>query len=372
MKTGILSMQMVDNYGSLLQAYGLKKIVESLGSSVEFIDIKKIEEDYVLTDSIEKYHFDESEEKTRLQKLFDKKIFVRLRNKVTIKLFKQKCRKFRIKELEISKKSTEYDLCIIGSDEVFNCLNAGWWGYTSQLFGNVSEAKKIITYAASCGATKFKDLPEIIKTSINRAICNISKISVRDNNTYDFMKEFGVVEIERNLDPVLIYDFDTEVMNAKFPRLPKHYCVIYSYSYRFYQEKEINTILEFCDKYNLTPIAIQGEQTWCKKFIACNPFECLKVFAHADFVITDTFHGTIFSAKYANKFAVIIRDSNANKLEDLIKKIGIEKHVLRDISYIESIYNVNKDKDAINKILKTEQIHTIKFLKKYINEDQKG
>ena len=34
-------MQMVDNYGSLLQAYGLKKIVESLGSSVEFIDIEK-------------------------------------------------------------------------------------------------------------------------------------------------------------------------------------------------------------------------------------------------------------------------------------------------------------------------------------------
>ena len=52
MKACILSMQKIDNYGSLLQAYGLKKIIESMGCSVEFIDIEKIEEDYRLLGNI--------------------------------------------------------------------------------------------------------------------------------------------------------------------------------------------------------------------------------------------------------------------------------------------------------------------------------
>ena len=49
MIVGILSMQKVDNLGSLLQAYGLKKVLESLGSETEFMDIKKIDEDYNLS-----------------------------------------------------------------------------------------------------------------------------------------------------------------------------------------------------------------------------------------------------------------------------------------------------------------------------------
>lgn len=38
MKIGILSMQRIVNYGSFLQAYGLKKTVEKLGHEVEFVD----------------------------------------------------------------------------------------------------------------------------------------------------------------------------------------------------------------------------------------------------------------------------------------------------------------------------------------------
>ena len=41
MKICILSMQKVNNYGSVLQAYSLKKNIENLGHTVDFIDIKK-------------------------------------------------------------------------------------------------------------------------------------------------------------------------------------------------------------------------------------------------------------------------------------------------------------------------------------------
>ena len=45
MKVCILSMQKVQNFGSLLQSYSLKKIIESLGHEVSFIDIEPIPED---------------------------------------------------------------------------------------------------------------------------------------------------------------------------------------------------------------------------------------------------------------------------------------------------------------------------------------
>lgn len=37
-KVGIMSMQRIINYGSFLQAYGLKKVIEGLGYEVEFVD----------------------------------------------------------------------------------------------------------------------------------------------------------------------------------------------------------------------------------------------------------------------------------------------------------------------------------------------
>ena len=48
MKVCILSMQKIQNFGSLLQAYGLKKMIEDLGHEVYFLDIKKIDADYEL------------------------------------------------------------------------------------------------------------------------------------------------------------------------------------------------------------------------------------------------------------------------------------------------------------------------------------
>ena len=56
---------------------------------------------------------------------------------------------FRADHLRINQKSDRYDLCVIGSDEVFNCLSTGGWGFTSQLFGNVPEADSVITYEKS-------------------------------------------------------------------------------------------------------------------------------------------------------------------------------------------------------------------------------
>lgn len=367
MKVCILSMQKVNNMGSLLQAYSLKKNIESIGCEVEFIDIKKIDEDYILLGNYVQDYSNEYErmdiigEISKLNKYFFYRLRAKKLEKYQLRLFNN----FRVQYLKILEKSGKYDVCVIGSDEVFNCLNAGYWGFTSQLFGNVAEADKVITYAASCGATKYKDLPESVAKKIKETYKNISSFSVRDYNTHEFVSSLTEKNINDNFDPVLVYDFSKDIQNIEIPVVPDHYCIIYSYKNRIYNKKEVKGILDFCKRHSLTPVAIGSSQFWIKHYIVCTPFQCLKLFQKADFVITDTFHGTIFSIKYANRFAVLIRKSNQNKLLDLVKKLDIKKHVINTFSDLEKVYSIDKN-PAINYIINKEKVKTIEYLRRNI------
>ena len=100
-----------------------------------------------------------------------------------------------------------------------------------------------------------------------------------------------------------------------------------------------------------------------KNYVVCDPFQCLKIFQNADFVVTDTFHGTIFSAKYSRRFAVLARKSNKNKLLDLVKRIGVEEHLMTRMGELEQVYAREHDKITFKNLIEQEKCKTIKYLK---------
>lgn len=369
MKVCILSMQQIDNMGSLLQSYALKTIIERLGNEVEFIDIEKRKEDYDLLGDYRQKYQEEREKDGLLGKLekIDRYALKRLRIKSRSKEQGLTFDKFRTDYLNINKRSGQYDICVIGSDEVFNCLNSGAWGFTSQLFGNVSEANKVITYAASCGSTRYDELPKKIADRIRETFAHVAAFSVRDANTHEFVAKLtdkGIdKEITDNLDPVLVYNFDNEVEQAALPEMPEHYCIVYSYYNRIHTPEEIKAIKRFCKEHRLTPIAIGAPQFWINDYIVCSPFQCLKIFKESDFVITDTFHGTIFAAKYAKRFAILVRDSNKNKLLDLVEKIGMKEHLMSDITEIEKKYMTTNNTELFYEIIDLEIEKTLCYLR---------
>ena len=105
---------------------------------------------------------------------------------------------------------------------------------------------------------------------------------------------------------------------------------------------------------------------WLKNYVAVSPFEMLKIFQNADFIITDTFHGTIFSEKFNGHFAVLYRDSNKNKLSDLVKKINAENHVITDFSKLDEAYKVYRERTNVQKLVKKQREISMEYLKKYI------
>ena len=289
-------------------------------------------------------------------------------------LFKEKKQKrifdlFRREYLEINKSFSKYDVCIIGSDEVFNCLTPSKWGFTSQLFGNVPEARKIITYAASCGTTTYKELPVSVRERIRETFKRVDAFSVRDNNTYEFVDKLCKKSVSINLDPVLVGNFDTEMALEKITKKKRPICLIYAYGDRIHDENDIRSIKKFCKKKNMQIIAVGAPQKWADRYLVLNPFQLLELFKLSSFVITDTFHGTIFSIKYADKYSIIVRNSNSNKLCDLVNRLKQTDHVIKDFSNLDSIYDIKKNTEVIDKILEEEFENTRSYLKENLYQE---
>jgi hypothetical protein len=361
-------MQRIPNFGSLLQSYSLKKNLEQIGYEVYFIDIMKNEEDNKLLNGNCDDFSDECDRKngvlSKLSKL-DRYVLnrINIRKRADMQDFKfDEFRKsiLRIKD-EDNKKS--YDACIIGSDEVFNCKGASHWGFTSQLFGNVCQASNVITYAASCGSTLYESLPIAVQEKIRHTFMQVSGFSVRDENTNSFVSNLTNKPVYNHMDPVVIESFDEEIAASRLPdKLPDHFCIVYSYYNRIHDKAEIRAIQEFCKRKKLKLVTVGAPQMWIKNHLVLTPFEMLKVFQKADFVITDTFHGTIFSAKFTKRFATMTRVSNKNKLLDLVYKLGIEKHLISSMDQLSEVYNYEKNQNIVNDISTKERFRAMHYL----------
>ena len=120
MKTGhhkvcILSMQRIDNMGSVLQAYSLKRILENIGCDVDFMDIRPNDGDNALLGGKQLDFSSEKDGKGFAGKI-DEYTFNRAIIKAKSIIEKAFFQDFRKKYLNIEKTSTYYDFCVIGSD----------------------------------------------------------------------------------------------------------------------------------------------------------------------------------------------------------------------------------------------------------------
>lgn len=352
-------MQKVINYGSFLQAYALKRTLEGMNHECHFIDIKpgrKLTADNQTSRSAGRLSY--------LLKRLDKNIIKRIDHYLFIKKREKRFVNEFFPVLGIGNEpqyDSSYDMVVIGSDEVFNCARNAPWGFAKTLLGEGLKTDRIITYAASCGHTTLKALDEYgIKAEVEKAMSNIASISVRDENTKEFAEAITGKSVTENIDPTLIYDFD-ELIPEGIPY--KDYILIYGYNNRIKDAETIKEIKAFAAKNNKKVISAGVYQEWCDKNICCTPFELLAYFKGADYVITDTFHGTVFSIKYNKNFATIIRDSNKEKLGYLLKKFGLSSREIKNIKDLEVILNKKPEFDPVNEIIKKETCKAIEFLK---------
>ena len=367
-KVGILSMQRIKNYGSILQAYALKKIIEELGNEVEFVDYH-VGEPVIIDDEKKK----NDKIGKALQTLEGDAPFFQ---KIQYINHKRNFGKKYYKLLNLTEEpnyNPQLDVLVIGSDEVFNCIQANRnVGYSLELFGKDNNAKKVITYAASFGNTTIEKLKKYHKENeIADLLKNMNAISVRDENSGKIIKELTNKDVTFNLDPVLAYDYINKCNKIPEISIKEKYLIVYAYSNRI-SDEESKYIKEYAKKRDLKVYAIGGAQKCADKFIDCSPFEVLAYFKNAEMVITDTFHGSIFSIINHKKFVTIVRKSvgtaygNEEKLTDLLEKLNLKQRIMYDMEEIEEKLAENIDYNKTDKIIFDERKKTVQYLEENI------
>lgn len=364
---GILSMQRIYNYGSFLQAYGLKSLLESLGCDVQFVDyepgeclVKSNSSKRGLARKVEKalevFHYDAS--------IGDKLAFIRYKRTYASRFYPL---------LGITEKpnlNPELDLLVIGSDEVFNCVqdNANV-GFTPALFGAGANAKRKVTYAASFGNTTLEKLERYGKRDeVAGYLGSLNALSTRDANTGSIVEVLTGNSPTYNLDPVLAYDYFADCEQIPKAVDESNYMIAYGYSGRLSAE-ECAAVRKYADDRGLKVLNIGGVQGVCDRFVDCSPFDVLAYFKHAEAVVTDTFHGTIFSTIAHTPFATFVRSSgygNSEKLTDLLNRLGLGNRAAASVESLASTLDASIDWTEIDSVVNAGRAAAIEYLEQQV------
>lgn len=364
---GIMSMQRIANYGSFLQAYALKSMIEELGHSVQFVDY------HVCPPVIS----DDSESSNKLTRMVKKgletfRFHAPLSHKLAFISYKRNYASKYLPLLGITEEpnyNPSLDCMVIGSDEVFNCIQKNTnVGFSPELFGASNNADKVITYAASFGNTTIDKLREYGKAEeITRYLNDIDAISVRDGNSGSIVRELTSREPIYHLDPVLAYDYFGKCNRIPEINVGEKYLILYAYSGRI-TDAEADWIEAYAKRKNLKVYAIGGVQKCADRFIDCSPFEVLAYFKNAEEIITDTFHGSIFSVISQRPFTTIIRKSvgtgygNEEKLTDLLKRLGLTSRMTFNVKEAEHINQEKPDYADVQVCLEEQRERTKEYL----------
>lgn len=382
MKIGILSMQRIYNYGSWLQAYGLKKLIEeNRGVSVEFVD-------YHIEKPLYKNGFKHKNYWKQKIKVILIDFIASVKPLAKIMPDKDFFQTYRFRheywtKLGLTKKpnyTPELDILFVGSDEVFNCLQENIRvGYSEELLGANNKAKMLVTYAASFGNTTVGKINAFGKRQeISSYLKAFDKISVRDKNTLTVVTELTDIKPVSNMDPVLMYDFAEEMQNCTLTNeqkkiMSKPYMIVYAYPNRL-KEEEITKLKKFAKDNGLLIYGISGYQSYADEMIYDSPINILQYFRHAKFVVTDTFHGTIFSVINKRPFVTLVRKSvngsygNQEKLEDLLDKLKLSDRSSFDGADIVRILETPISYELTNQIMQCERQKTKDYLAEVIDE----
>lgn len=377
-KIGIITIVKANNYGAELQSYALQQKLNMLGYDAEIIDylfyknplFRKTQKakpvfKFSLKKQIKEFAF------IKLQNL--KNIFfrknVKLRNK-KFDLFHKENTRFSETFFTIDKlydTELHYDVYISGSDQIWN---PNLYSSLEPYFLTFApkDAKKI-SYASSFGISC---LPYQYIEKYKRWLEGYKAISVRENTGVKIIEQLGL-KSEWVLDPTLLLTKGEWTKIEKPVNVPDKYILIYELidsPYLKHLASDISKryghkVVKICkdaykpkDKNDFINISDAG------------PAEFIYLFNHANFIITNSFHGSAFSINFNKSFYVIIpknKDNNSRQ-KSILELFGLNDRIIYEG---QDINDINIDKinfDEINKELDTQRKLSLNFLKKNIDE----
>lgn len=357
---GIITHYDVHNHGAVLQLMALKKVLESENETYNAGALTFVKDLRYIEKSLQaKYNLSIKSLWVYAKYLLQKGLFKTLYN---FKKYRT-LNRFKSKNHLIlgGYGDSNIEIAIIGSDEVFSTKG----GISKEFFNIESPYQNVLSYAASFGNTTYNDLIEKQEFDyVKNGIKTISKVSVRDYNSYEILSRMDISG-QIVCDPVILYGYKQEIATAKKPNIGD-YILVYSYDNNM-NGSEVEKIKEYAKKKNLKIVSAGFYHKWCDRNINCDPLELLGYFKYADFVITDTFHGSVMSLITNANFMVTLRD-NTQKLKWLLQEYNLLDRISDKLNDIENLHLNPIDFTKVNDLIISNRENSLTWLRGAIGE----
>lgn len=363
MKTGILTFHCSDNYGAMLQAYGLKTFLKTIEPDTEIVPYEPF--------FMRGRHW--------LIPWYPGMSLIRMAgiavcNFLTLTpdhfIQKKRMKTFRtryltqglrpVRTLGGLKKLT-YEVYVLGSDQIWNPDIT--FGLRKAYFGAFSNRYKkfVIAYAASLGGSSLDDSYDQEMRSL---LANVDRLSVREKAAVSYVSRLVRREVSAVVDPVFLLDAG-EWEKIETPLKKRNYILVYKTENN---EKLMECANRLAAEKNLPVIELKYQKRILsedKQTIVetgAGPAEFLGYIHYADYVLTNSFHAMAFSIIYQKKFLAFGHSIRNARLENVLEQCALEERMVRSGAEphdIDAVIDWTKVKESMRQMRK----NSILFLK---------
>lgn len=313
-KIGIMTFHYVDNYGAVIQAWALKKILLSYFDCEAEI-INYVPEGYKIMP------YDMSKEGILQMK--------RKRNEYE-KFLADKC---SINSDIIHKvEGNNYEIYCVGSDQVWN-MRLRETKDQEYLFPNLSESARRFSYATSLGGKMKKEYIEAFKNTLSL----FDKVSIRESSSIDEIKELVNDRIEVTLDPALLLNSDDYSELIEEPDFP---CENYIFFFTYPIGEAIRKIIPFVNMMaNKTGMKVIHSCVNEPEYTVVNNagmmmYEGIGQFLwyikNASIVVTTSYHCMILASLFGKQTYVYNVNNGKERFEELEDVLGMRDNMVDD------------------------------------------
>lgn len=322
-KIGIITFHAADNYGAVLQAYALQTYLTEQGNKVQIIDfvpfgVEKANKPLFVQD------------KSAIKRMIKKALILpnyfklKKRNKSFAgfrKEFLYLSDKFRNAK-EIKNAPLDYDICITGSDQVFNPLIQNSDIYYLDFCNKASK----VAYAPSFGIKDFS----LVGDKTRNLIKQFNHLSCREADGAEFLSTVTGNTVPTVSDPVFLLSPDKWNKITTKPRDGKYIFVydlnggnnLIAIANKIKVETGLPIVCITARKYSNTGYNVD------ELHVNSGPLEFVSYIQYADYVVTDSFHGTAFSTLFRRKFiSYVALKHAASRIQSLLGRLGIEDRI---------------------------------------------
>jgi len=366
-KAGVITFHSAHNFGATLQAWALQKVLKNYNIEACVINYHP---------SIIDDLYDPLKEKYGMEKVLAG-IKLRFQNPRSLKRYRNYTSFIKnnfdllgdfttYEELEAA--GLDLDAYIAGSDQVWNSEHIG--GFDPAYFLDfVKPGSLKISYAASIGRDYL--LP-VYHEQIRNSLKSFTSISVREKSARKPVKELAGKPVDVVLDPTLLLPREEYDEIKTTPDIKGQYIFVYMMEHN----PDVVTFANRVSTATGLPIVQRRPNKIFKNEIATcytsAPGDFLGLIENAEYVITNSFHGTVFSIIYETPFVSMLHSNTGSRTVDLLKALNMESHLLYNPADFTdfSMFRIENQEKLRKKIKELRQTSLLYLLDALRNNDR--